>query len=349
MEMNTRLQVEHPVTEEITGVDLVEWQLRVASGEPLPLKQEELSIKGWAMEARLYAEDPRTGFLPSTGRLKHFHLDDQIARIDTGVASGSEISPFYDPMIAKIVCNGKTRDEARERLAFSCSDVLTWPVCNNAGFLTTLLTHPDFASGEIDTGFIARHDGALLAGSEPSRALIDTASISIFLAGGGSRGAFDIYDDEATGDPWQDLLGVRLNREPERSIRMLVDGSPVIGRTDGGQLGAGNLLWRLDRGVLLVERGWPHLFMLERHDPGASHSAAAGAILAPMPGKVIAVLVSEGQAVVKGDKLLTLEAMKMEHTLTAPFDGTVAELAATPGAQVQVEALLARIKPAAAA
>jgi 3-methylcrotonyl-CoA carboxylase alpha subunit len=344
MEMNTRLQVEHPVTEEITGVDLVEWQLRVASGEPLPLQQEELSINGWAMEARLYAEDPRTGFLPSTGKLEHLHLDDEIARIETGVFAGSEISPFYDPMIAKIVCKGATRDEARDRLAFSCDDVLTWPVRNNAGFLSALLRHPDFSIGDVDTGYIARCSDELIEGSKASDALIDTASVSIFLAGGGTRAVFDLNDDEASGDPWRDLLGTRLNAQPKKSIRMRLDGEPVVGAMDGKALGAGSLLWHVHDGAILVERGWPHLFELDRAEGGHGHSAHDGDILSPMPGKIIAVEVSQGQAVAKGQKLLTLEAMKMEHTLTAPFDGTVAELSAVPGAQVQVEALLARIE-----
>ena len=346
MEMNTRLQVEHPVTEEITGVDLVEWQLRVASGEPLPKRQDELAINGWAMEARLYAEDPRTGFLPSTGRLNEFHLDDQVARIDTGVMRGSEISPFYDPMIAKIICKGTSRDEACDRLAFSCDAVLTWPVRNNAGFLAALLRHPDFVGGDIDTGFIARHDQTLLVGSEPSDALIDTAAINIFLAGGGSRGAFDPKDDEAAGDPWRDLLGMRLNRTPDRSIRMLVDGQSAVGRTDGKKLGACSLVWQTDQGVLLVDRGWPHEFTVERTDGGLGGAASDGAILAPMPGKVIAVDVAAGDTVTKGQKLLVLEAMKMEHALTAPFDGTVAELTVAVGAQVQVEALLVRVEKA---
>jgi len=346
MEMNTRLQVEHPVTEEITGVDLVEWQLRVASSEPVPLRQEELSINGWAIEARLYAEDPRTGFLPSTGVLEHFHLDDQVARIETGVASGSEISPFYDPMIAKIVCTGATRDEARDRLAFSCDDVLTWPVRNNAGFLAALLREQGFAEGDIDTGFIAERGDRLLAGSAASQALVDTASVNIFLASGGGRGAFDPNDDEAAGDPWRDLLGVRLNAVPKRSIRMLLDGEPIEGSVDGAARGAGSLLWPAEDGVILVENGWPHRFQTERSSGTGHHSAHDGDIIAPMPGKVIAVDVAQGDTVEAGQRLLVLEAMKMEHALTAPFAGTVTELSVSAGSQVQVEALLAVVEPA---
>ncbi|MCB2062348.1 MAG: acetyl/propionyl/methylcrotonyl-CoA carboxylase subunit alpha, partial [Novosphingobium sp.] len=344
MEMNTRLQVEHPVTEEITGVDLVEWQLRVASGEPLPKKQEELSIDGWAMEARLYAEDPAKGFLPSTGRLDHFHLDDEVARIETGVRQGDEVSPYYDPMIAKIVTKGNSRAEAIDRLAFSCDDALTWPVRNNAGFLSALLRRSEFGAGEIDTGFIARYADPLLETANASQALLDTASISTFLRGGGSRGAFDLDDDEAWGGPWENLIGIRINASPNESVRMLLDGEPVSGNTRGPELGAGSLLWHTDEGVILVERGWPHLFKADRSDGSGQHSATDGAILSPMPGKVIAVDVAAGDSVTKGQKLLTLEAMKMEHTLTAPFDGTVAELTVAAGDQVQVEALLVRIE-----
>jgi 3-methylcrotonyl-CoA carboxylase alpha subunit len=345
MEMNTRLQVEHPVTEEITGVDLVEWQLRVASGEALPKRQDELSINGWAMEARLYAEDPAKGFLPSTGTLSDFFLDDEVARIETGVGEGSEISPFYDPMIAKIVAKGSTRAEAIERLAFSCDDVLTWPVRNNAGFLSASLRHPEFLNGEVDTGFISREMDKLVAGAEMSDGLLTMAAVNIFLEGGGSRGAFDRHDEDGAGEPWRDLLGLRLNAPSQTKVWMLADGHLRSGDARGYQAGAGSFLSRTHDGVLIVDRGWPHLFELPRYSgigPGHAHD---GDILSPMPGRIIAVEVTQGQSVTKGQKLLTLEAMKMEHSLTAPFDGVVAELNAQPGAQVQVEAVLARIEP----
>ena len=344
MEMNTRLQVEHPVTEEITGVDLVEWQLRVAAGEVLPKRQDELSISGWAMEARLYAEDPRTGFLPSTGVLAALHLDDQVARIETGVSQGSEISPYYDPMIAKIVCRGLTREEARDKLACSCDDVVTWPVRNNAGFLAALLRHPDFIAGQIDTAFIAKQGDALLAGSEATQVLIDNAAANIFLREGGTRFAMNPDNDDAWGDPWHDLLGTRLNAEPRSTVRMSMDGIAVEGTISTKTPGSFSILSWVDDGAVLVDRGWPHLFELFRDDGGSHHSAHDGDILSPMPGKIIAVEVAARQAVVKGQKLLTLEAMKMEHSLVAPFDGVVAELNAEAGAQVQVEALLVRIE-----
>ncbi|WP_066713052.1 acetyl-CoA carboxylase biotin carboxylase subunit, partial [Sphingomonas adhaesiva] len=169
MEMNTRLQVEHPVTEAITGVDLVEWQLRIAAGEPLPVTQEELSIDGHAIEARLYAEDPAKGFLPSIGTLEAFDLGDPAdtgVRVDTGVEQGSVISPWYDPMIAKLIAHGDTREEARARLADALDEAIVWPVRSNAGFLVEALDHPDFVAEAMDTGLIARAGDALMPPAE---------------------------------------------------------------------------------------------------------------------------------------------------------------------------------------
>ena len=179
MEMNTRLQVEHPVTEEITGVDLVEWQLRVASGEALPKRQEELAINGWAMEARLYAEDPAKGFLPSVGPLELFELADRsynTVRIETGVYEGAEVSPFYDPMIAKVVARGDDRDVARGRLRALMMQTCVWPVRTNAPFLIKALQHPDFAAGDVDTGLIARDAEALASAPVPSRIALNLAA-----------------------------------------------------------------------------------------------------------------------------------------------------------------------------
>ena len=166
MEMNTRLQVEHPVTEAITGQDLVEWQLRVASGEPLPKRQDELAISGWAMEARLYAENPATGFLPSIGRLDRLRLPNDI-RVDSGVEEGGEITAHYDPMIAKLIVHAASRTEAAAKLAKACGQIEVWPVRTNAGFLARAASHADFIAGRIDTGFIERHGAQLIPGIEP--------------------------------------------------------------------------------------------------------------------------------------------------------------------------------------
>lgn len=325
MEMNTRLQVEHPVTEEITGVDLVEWQLRVASGEPLPLRQEELAINGWAMEARLYAEDPARGFLPAIGPLEHLRFGPDL-RVDTGVEEGGAVSPFYDPMIAKLIVHGSTRDEAIAELLQGVDETEVWPVRTNAGFLGLLLEHPQFQSGDVDTGLIGRDLDALV--NPPLPDAEELAEAAALLAGSPGLG------------PWSGAVGFRANAAPRAEAR-LIDDSGAVHVVALDEIEADQPA----REVLTFNAGFARRYTLERIAGGAHHSAHDGDILSPMPGKVIAVEVSQGQAVTKGQKLLTLEAMKMEHTLTAPFDGVVAELAATAGAQVQVEALLARIEP----
>jgi 3-methylcrotonyl-CoA carboxylase alpha subunit len=344
MEMNTRLQVEHPVTEEITGQDLVEWQLRVASGEPLPRRQDELGIDGWAMEARLYAENPATGFLPSTGDLDHLFLPDD-ARIETGVEEGDTISPFYDPMIAKIVCHGETREEALEALRIACGEVECVPVRTNAWFLHRLLDEPDFRSGDVTTGFIADHIDTLASPPEASQAVLQIAARNILMGRSYLRGnAGDPGFEMATG-----LRGFRINGSSNRAVRLSVNGdtrSVALPNDDAaiveaawdrpGQLEDG-------RGFIAFEGGASFEIGLARVEGGPAGGAGDGAILSPMPGRIIAVDVAAGQTVVKGQKLVTLEAMKMEHSLTAPFDGVVAELNAEAGGQVSEGALLVRI------
>ena len=335
MEMNTRLQVEHPVTEEITGVDLVEWQLRVASGETLPKRQDELSINGHAIEARLYAEDPATGFLPSVGRLDCLTLGAGEGRVETGVEQGDEVSPFYDPMIAKLVSHGATRSEAIDALLAKLASITVWPVRTNSGFLYRAADHPDFRAAQLDTGFIGRNQDSLVAPPTPGpEALQDAFAVLRW------------HDDAHEPAPWHGgLAGFRMGAAARASAWVMVNGKACLAPL--GDFCASDLRDdEVGAGVLVNEFGQTYEVTHWRTDPGASHSAADGAILAPMPGKIIAVMVSAGQQVAKGERLLTLEAMKMEHTLTAPFAGTVAELSATPGAQVQVEAMLARIEPA---
>jgi 3-methylcrotonyl-CoA carboxylase alpha subunit len=329
MEMNTRLQVEHPVTEEITGVDLVEWQLRVASGEPLPKRQDELSINGHAIEARLYAEDPAKGFLPSTGRLEMFAIDDGYARIETGVAQGDAISPFYDPMIAKIVTHAETREQAIWRMEDCLSEQLVFPVKTNAPFLLRALLSEEFVEARLDTGLIGRNpewsDAVPL-----SQAACDQAALAMHGRA----------DDHAVRVP-----GFRLNAPERRAVAMMLGSDVVVG--DASQPSAGVL--QLDDGetVWLNEAGETFALRPFAARGTGQASAADGAILAPMPGKVIAVDVTEGQAVIAGQRLLVLEAMKMEHALTAPFDGVIEGLTVSAGAQVQVDAVLARVVPAA--
>jgi 3-methylcrotonyl-CoA carboxylase alpha subunit len=318
MEMNTRLQVEHPVTEEITGVDLVEWQLRVASGEPLPLKQDELSIDGWAMEARLYAEDPAKGFLPSIGTLELLQFGDaEGGRIDTGVYQGAQVTPFYDPMIAKVIAHADDREQVLERLGDMLSETAVWPVRTNASFLVKALEHPDFVAGRVDTGLIGRDGEVMAEPPVPSPDILAEAARQLA--------------------PAFDQPGFRLNAPPRAFAHFLLDGKTIeIPLDDGSDEPVESLL--------VTEQGQAWLLAPWRQDGTHGGTAATGAILSPMPGKIIAVEVTEGQTVTKGQKLLTLEAMKMEHTLVAPFDGVVAELNAVAGGQVQVEALLARIE-----
>jgi 3-methylcrotonyl-CoA carboxylase alpha subunit len=337
MEMNTRLQVEHPVTEEITGVDLVEWQLRVAAGERLPAAQEDLAITGHAMEVRLYAEDPATGFLPATGPLDQLWLSGRV-RVDSGVEQGDSISPFYDPMIAKLIAHGSNREEARQRLLDALDDSFVAPLRTNKGFLYECLDHPDFAAGQVDTGLIARAGEALLPPAEPSRAAADAAAYRL------RRDWLGWHAKGQEREFRHGLFGFRLNRAPEPQIALWSDGhfrpgdsshaSPL--RSDMIETG----------GVMVTERGQSRVFSFHAPRPGAGHSAHDGEIVAPMPGKVLSVEVGAGDMVTKGQRLLVLEAMKMEHALVAPFDGTVAELAAVAGGQVQVETLLLRIEPA---
>src|SRR6476469_1055321 len=208
MEMNTRLQVEHPVTEEITGQDLVEWQLRVASGEKLPKTQDELSINGHAIEARLYAEDPVKGFLPSIGKLDHFDLGDE-GRIETGVEEGDAISPFYDPMIAKLIASADTRDQALDELSDMVAGVEVWPVRTNAAFLLACLERPQFRTGDVTTGFIAAHEAELTAAEPATDREWNAAGLQLFAP-------YFYHAEDATSDPWAKEMGFRLNA-PERA------------------------------------------------------------------------------------------------------------------------------------
>jgi len=338
MEMNTRLQVEHPVTEAVTGVDLVEWQLRVAAGEPIPLKQADIPLNGWAMEARLYAEDPANGFLPSIGRLDHFRLPDDI-RVDTGVMEGGEVSQFYDPMIAKLIVHEDTREAAANALADACASVEVWPVKTNAGFLVRCLEHPRFVEGDVDTGFIAS-EAASLETPAPSPVLMAEVANHALDRGPPS-------DEEASA--WSSLAGARgfrLNASPVRSIRLwLEDGQRDVMPADGATYQRTTIIHE-DR-IIGFENGVAHSF--RDRAPVLSGAGAApasdGSLRAPMPGKIVATPASPGDVVTKGQPLVVLEAMKMEHALVAPFDGVVETIGAAVGEQVVDGAVLATVKP----
>jgi acetyl/propionyl-CoA carboxylase alpha subunit len=333
MEMNTRLQVEHPVTEAVTGVDLVEWQFRIASGELLPLGQDQIVLSGHAVEARLYAENPAGGFLPSIGVLDHFHMPADI-RVDSAVEEGDEVTPFYDPMIAKLIAHAATREGATDRLAQACAEVEVWPVKTNAAFLARCLDHPDFIAGDVDTSFIPTRLEELAAQATPSDDILMVAAAAVLARDEGSESS-----------PWRDLTGFRMNAAPETHLRLFLDGKPILAPLPEGDLEADVLM--TDEAVVVFEAG--ETFVLSSRPPVGrlDEGAGDGRIVSPMPGKVVTVSVSVGDKVVRGQALMTLEAMKMEHALVAPFDGEVEALSVSAGDQVSEGVALARLKAAA--
>jgi acetyl/propionyl-CoA carboxylase alpha subunit len=333
MEMNTRLQVEHPVTEAITGLDLVEWQLRVASGEPLPLAQEQIVMSGHAVEARLYAEDPSTGFLPSVGALTYFHLPWTVRR-DNAVDHGDVVSPYYDPMIAKLIAHGNTRQAAIGDLTEACADVQVWPVKTNAGFLTRLLKDDDFRAGDVDTGLIARRGEGLTAKPAPSADVLAAAAwMRLKVAAPLAERA----------SPWVQASGFRLNAPVRLEVRLEYGGETFA---IPGDPAAGEMLGAvyLDGHPIVFKAGETYEFSDPSAVVGAALAGGDGAVRSPMPGKIAAVHVAVGDTVTRGAALVTLEAMKMEHALAAPFDGVVAEVAATLGEQVNEGVMLARVE-----
>jgi 3-methylcrotonyl-CoA carboxylase alpha subunit len=336
------------VTEEITGVDLVEWQLRVASGEPLPLKQEELSIDGWAMEARLYAEDPVT-FLPSIGQLKIYRPLTDMARIETGYSEGDEVSPFYDPMIEKLVVHAPSRTEAAESLAMACRAIDVWPVKTNAPLLWRALRHPEFLAGDVTTGFIEAHKADLSPPAEIPDAVFFAGAVALAVSewygepASLTSGRVELRRNAAP-NVWREAFGFRLNRPIERGVAVSIEGETEVVDLSDKWRTSEHYAERVDGGWAIPFEGQWFFATAPRPQATAGVAAGDGAIISPMPGKIIALEVAAGDAVTKGQKLLTLEAMKMEHSLVAPFDGIVAELNAEAGAQVSEGALLVRIE-----
>ena len=336
MEMNTRLQVEHPVTEAITGVDLVEWQLQVASGEVLPKRQDELGISGHAIEARLYAEDPVRSFLPSVGVLEILDLPRDV-RVDGGVEDGDTITPFYDPMIAKLIAHAGDRAAAALKLADALADLRVWPVRTNAGFLHRLISSQTFGRAQMTTGTIADQADDLLAPTRPSGAMLKLAAMHLALDFDERMGSF-------LNGPWHALDGFHLNAPRAAPVMLDVDGTPaLVDWWQGGGVGGGGPI--VDGAFVGVEDGQTFAIRLARSS-GCTASAAVsdGAIVAPMPGRIVSVEVADGAAVVAGQKLVVLEAMKMEQALVAPFDGIVGALSAEAGAQVSEGTILVRIE-----
>ncbi|WP_186134320.1 acetyl/propionyl/methylcrotonyl-CoA carboxylase subunit alpha [Burkholderia gladioli] len=395
MEMNTRLQVEHPVTEMISGLDLVEWQLRAASGEPLPLRQDELRVNGHAIEARLYAENPARGFLPSTGTLRHLRLPQgaeftigTAVRVDSGVREGDAITPFYDPMIAKLIVHGADRAEALKRMARALRDCEAVGLSTNVAFLQRIVASEPFATADLDTGLIERNHETLFAARPLAPVAVALACAALLAreraaaaADKGKGGIGSVIAQAAS--PWGALGNWRLNGDyrrkldwqlPERDTALAVryehgargGESLAIGEgealafnwaagatpldlvvTIGGERGAGRVVADGDNFHVFVD-GTAESFVWENplaHAGDAEHGG--GRLTAPMPGKVIAVLVEAGQKVEAGAPLIVMEAMKMEHTIGAPSAGVVTEVLYAVGDQVADGAQLITLETAA--
>jgi 3-methylcrotonyl-CoA carboxylase alpha subunit len=417
MEMNTRLQVEHPVTEMITGHDLVEWQLRVAAGEPLPVRQQDLRLHGHAIEARIYAENPDTGFLPSIGTLRHLGLPEHVAfangavRVDGGVRAGDAITPYYDPMIAKLIVHGEDRQTARTRMAQALAQVHVVGLHTNTAFLGRLMRDEAFAAADLDTGLIERRRDSLLPPSRPAAPSILALATAALLAREGlprtaaaprhdgaarveplphadpwTHGAGDAAQAQShartAADPWNARDGWRLDGRYARSVRwmdrdarrmltlarqgdawsLVLDGASMPLQWHASPLDATGLSWTVRaltgdddaRGIVIWQEDTAHVFhdgeayALPLDDPlahaGEEHGEHGGDMTAPMPGKIIAIEVRAGDTVSKGQALLVMEAMKMEHTITAAADGEVEDVFYAVGDQVPEGAVLIALK-----
>ncbi|MDH3582349.1 MAG: carbamoyl-phosphate synthase subunit L, partial [Hyphomicrobiales bacterium] len=359
LEMNTRLQVEHPVTEQVTGLDLVEWQIRVASGEALTFAQDDISLAGHALEARLYAEDPDRDFLPSAGRLYLVRWpDDESVRIETGIETGDSVSPFYDPLLAKIITTGTDRADAIRRLRAALGDTAIAGPTTNLAFLHALLGHRDVAAGHLDTGLIGREfatssstsasAGTIRAGLE---ALIRAKQHKI----AGRRRRFS--NENAT--PWDAADGFSLGRGRAFDLDLLIGSErvPVRVSWNGGEAeisfpGDGGEETDSDEREFTTVIAGRRVFVLDRLrqteiELGAAaaldrqEDEQAGVVRAPMHGRIVKIHAQAGDQVTKGERLAVLEAMKMEHMLHAPRDGVISDIAASEGMQVDEGAVIA--------
>jgi 3-methylcrotonyl-CoA carboxylase alpha subunit len=354
MEMNTRLQVEHPVTEAITGLDLVEWQFRIAAGEPLPLKQDQVRFDGHAVEARLYAEDPERGFLPSTGKLIFFQLPEGDGlRVDAGVERGSEVTPFYDPMLAKLIAHGQTREEALDRLATALDNCAIAGPRTNLAFLAALVRADAFRLGKFDTGYIDAHLADLGATPQPlDRAAVAMGAQELLARENARIATLHERDADAPPSPWEATDGFQLSGSRRLALPVVADGESVTAEITYGARGPLVSVGGAERAAdatVLVEGDAVYVLRHCRQtkvalrDLGlneAGDQGRGGVVRAPMHGKVLDILVEEGAKVVRGQRLAILEAMKMEHTMVAPFDGVVVEIAVAQNAQVAEDAKL---------
>jgi len=357
MEMNTRLQVEHPVTELITGTDLVEWQLRVADGEKLPCDQNELSPAGHAIEARLYAEDPSNGFMPAPGTLHHLRWPDNVdgVRIDTGVQEGDVISPHYDPMIAKMICYGNTREDARQRLLDALEKIEIIGPGNNTNFLRMLLDHQVFTNGEMDTAFVDQlADDAFASPAVPLEAVVGAGLYVVHEREAKSAARAERSNDPFS--PWNQPDCWRLNDQGHQDLLFMADDDDastfhvsifhhhgeyalsINGAAVGNEtLNEAERTRVIEVGGSLYVFGLGPVFCLSLFDPilaASEHDQVSSSFAAPMPGKIAAVAVVDDQEVTKGDVLVVVEAMKMEHAITAPRDGTIGNVLCKVGDQV---------------
>ncbi len=372
MEMNTRLQVEHPVTEAITGLDLVEWQIRIAMGEALPLAQHQVPLEGHAIEMRLYAEDPARDFAPSTGRLRHLDLPEGLpgVRVDAGVRPGDAVSIHYDPMLAKIIAHGPDRATALRRLDRALANAAVAGIQTNLPLLRGIAAHPDFRQGAVDTGFIARHAASLLAPPGPApRAALAAAALRLLR----DAARPDPADPHS---PWGQASAFRLNGtgyqdfalgegEAVAKLRLHPGVTPRIDLPDGPAEVA-EPAWAGDRLEMVLDGQARRAIVLREGaaltvlldgatqelrliDPGAASDTIAeggGRVLAPMPGRVLQILVAEGQAVARGAVLLVMEAMKVQMRIAAPADGLVRSLRCRVGDLVEDGHELVLLEPA---
>ena len=376
MEMNTRLQVEHPVTEMITGLDLVEWQLRIAAGEPIPLSQKDIPLHGHAIEARIYAEDPQQQFLPSIGQLRYWQQPEITAsvRIDSGVTQGDYISQYYDPMMAKVIAHGDDRDAARLNLLAALQQLQIVGVTTNCDFLSQILRHPSYSNKTISTGFIPQHLSELLSrNDELDQHALAIAALYILLQqqshSTSQVGNSDPYS------PWQVANSWRMNSEAKQLLQFRVpeqivsitaeitsngfilhwpEGKPtkVRGQLDDNnscQVKIGSQRYSVkiisDQQTIAIF-GLAKRYFIERYDPNEHYAGAeviAGHLTAPMPATVVAISVKAGDTVVRGDRLIILEAMKMEHTIHAPSSGVIAAVHYQVGDQVEEGAELLQL------
>ena len=365
MEMNTRLQVEHPVTELITGIDLVEWQLRIAQGAPLPKSQSEIQRRGSAMEARLYAEDPDHEYLPSVGRIVHLHWPDAApcVRLDIGVDAGDAVSPFYDPMLGKVISWGETRGAAADRLLKALDDIEIIGVLTNRALLSSVLADEEFRRGGVATDFLRTRGGRLSLG-DPQADDVDAVVAAVWCA-----------TRETSADAlWCDSRGWRLAADPsstwafadrtvtvefrapstyighvagqEHTLRTVARGTDVLHAELAGQMRRIRVV-EFEQSLHLFNAGRHVVLRLARTEDALEVSAGAeqGSLLTPLPGTVVAVHVTPGQRVARGAPLVTVEAMKMEHTLTAPYGGTVARVFFALAERVAAGAILVELSP----